>query len=273
MPQPATPSWQLENIDFSRFDADKARADEDLLCLICASSFIESGSDLYTRNLVTHYQGDEEVQSWLREHWEPEELQHGRALATYMCHAWPGFDWDRAFADFMDEYRTVCTTEQLESRRGLEMAARCVVETGTASLYRAIHELTQEPVLKELTGNIKRDEVGHYSHFYRYFLTYEDREHNGRWRVLGALLRRLREIRNEDGDIALRHVFAWRHPEYNADPQTFRQACERIYALVRRNLPAEMAVKMLLKPLRLPPRLHHGLQTPLTRLSERLALR
>ena len=269
----ATPlPWKLEDIDFSRLDADKARADEDLVCLICASSFIESGSDLYTRNLVEHYRGDADVQAWLGQQWEQEELQHGRALATYVRHAWPGFDWDRAFADFFAEYRTVCTCEELEQRRGLEMAARCVVETGTASLYRAIHSLTEEPVLKQLTEHIKSDEVRHYSHFYKYFREYEAREHNGRWRVLGALVRRVREIRNEDGDIALRHVFAWRHPEYNRDRQSYKEASERIYTLIRRNLPAEMTVKMLLKPLNLPPRINNGLQGPLTRLTQRLVL-
>jgi hypothetical protein len=264
--------WTLQDIDFSRLDPDKARADDDLICLICASSFIESGSDLYTRNLIEHYRGDEAVQAWLGAQWEQEELQHGRALATYVRHAWPGFDWDRAFADFFAEYRTVCTTDALEPRRGLEMAARCVVETGTASLYRAIHTLTEEPVLKQLTEHIKSDEVRHYSHFYKYFREYEAREHNGRWRVLGALVRRLREIRNEDGDIALRHVFAHRHPQRNQDPQAFREASSRIYTLIKRNLPAEMTVKMLLKPLNLPPRLNAGLQKPLTSLTNRLIL-
>ncbi|KGI76941.1 ferritin-like domain-containing protein [Oleiagrimonas soli] len=264
--------WKLEDIDFTRFDAEKARADEDLIYLICASSFIESGSDLYTKNLVEHYQGDEAVQTWLRDHWEHEELQHGRALATYVRHAWPDFDWDSAFADFFAEYGAVCTSEELESRRGLELAARCVVETGTASLYRAIHTQTEEPVLKQLTEYIKSDEVRHYSHFYKYFREYEARERNGRWRVMRALYRRLMEIRNEDGDIALRHVFAYRRPEVNDDPAAFKAASERVYGLVRKHLPAEMTVKMLLKPLNLPPRLNASLQTPLTRLTERFVL-
>lgn len=264
--------WKLEDIDFSRFDTALAHADDDLICLICASSFIESGSDLYTRNLVEHYAGDEAVQDWLGKQWEQEELQHGRALATYVRHAWPDFDWDAAFADFFAEYRRVCTCENLEPRRGLELAARCVVETGTASLYRAIHTQTREPVLKQLTAHIKSDEVRHFSHFYRYFRAYEAREHNGRWRILAALYRRLMEIRNEDGDIALRHVFAYRHPERNADQTAFAAASTRIYGLIRRHLPAEMTVKMLLKPLDLPPRINAGLQYPLTRLTRHFVL-
>lgn len=264
--------WTLENIDFASINLERARADDNLICLICASSFIESGSDLYTHNLVEHYAGDDVVQAWLNDHWEQEELQHGRALATYVRHAWPDFDWDAAFRDFIAEYGAVCTSENLEPRRGLELAARCVVETGTASVYRAIHGLTDEPVLKQLTHHIRNDEVRHYKHFYQYFREYESRERNGRRRVLGALWRRLMEIRNEDGDIALRHVFAHRHPEYNRSKASFQEAARHVNDIVRLNLPTEMTVKMLLRPLNLPPRLNDTLHRPLTRLTERFVL-
>nr|WP_206064371.1 ferritin-like domain-containing protein [Oleiagrimonas sp. C23AA] len=264
--------WTLESIDFASIDPELARANDDLVCLICASSFIESGSDLYAANLVAHYEGDEDVQGWLRDQWEHEELQHGRALATYVRHAWPDFDWDAAFKDFFAEYGAVCTAENLEDRRGLELAARCVVETGTASLYRAIHGLTTEPVLKQLTAHIKNDEVRHYKYFYKYFREYEAREKNGRRRVFGALWRRLMEIRDEDGDIAIKHVFAYRHPEYNQSKASFRQAANRVNDIVRRNLPTEMTVKMLLKPLDLSPRVNNFIQKPLTRITERFVL-
>src|SRR5260363_135648 len=119
--------WRIEEIDFDRIDLRRATANEDLLLLVCAASFTESGSDLYTRNLVDYFNDDPEVSRWLAAHWECEELQHGRAL---------------------------------------EMAARCVVETGTATLYRAIHAWADEPVLKEITDHIRSDEVRHYKYFY-----------------------------------------------------------------------------------------------------------
>jgi hypothetical protein len=256
--------WTMDSIDYSGIVMERIRPDDDLVCLLCASAFIESGSDMYTRNLVEHFAGDTEVETWLREHWEPEELQHGRALAAYVQRVWPDFDFDAAFRSFIDEYATVCKAELLEPSRGLEMAARCVVETGTAALYRAIHESTGEPVLKALTHNIKRDEVRHYSYFYHYFQKYQATRHHGRFAVMRTLWSRLREIGNEDGDIALRHVFRFRHPEYLADKATFRQASDRIYAFLRDNLPTDMAVKMILKPLALPPRVHSGVRVPLT---------
>ena len=63
------------------------------------------------------------------------------------------------------------------------------------------------------------------------------------------------EIKNEDSEIALRHVFAIRYPERANDPAYNRELAARVNALVRRNLSAHMCVKMLLKPLDLPARI------------------
>ena len=65
----ATLPWTLETLDLSRIDTAKVRDNEDLFLLLCSSSFVESGSDLYTHNLVDHFAGDDELQGWLRDHW------------------------------------------------------------------------------------------------------------------------------------------------------------------------------------------------------------
>lgn len=136
--------------------------------MACAS-FVESGSDLYTQNLVDFFRGDDEVTAWLTHQWEAEELQHGRALRAYVSHVWPEFDWEGAYRSFLEEYATYCKVELLAPTRGLELAARCVIETGTASYYRALARSTTEPVLRDLASRIAADEVSHYKHFYRFF--------------------------------------------------------------------------------------------------------
>lgn len=264
--------WTLDHVGFDRIEAARVRDDEDLFFLLAGASFVESGSDLYTRNLVEHFDGDAELQDWLAGHWEQEELQHGRALATYVRHVWPEFDWDRGFRSFWKEYGAVCTSAQLEESRGLELAARCVVETGTASLYRALNAIAGEPVLRRLTDCIRKDEVRHYGYFYQHFARYRARDGIGRWRVFRAVLRRVLEIRDEDSDIALRHVFAVRHPQRAGDAPECRRVTARARDRLRRNLPADMTVRMLLKPLDLPPRALRTLEAPLARLTERLFL-
>jgi len=269
---PASLPWTLESIDLGRIDAARVRQNEDLFLLLCSSSFVESGSDLYTHNLVDHFAGDDVLQGWLRDHWEHEEMQHGRALAAYVRHVWPEFDWETGFRNFFAAYGAVCTSDELEESRGLELAARCVVETGTASLYRALNDFTDEPVLRQLTHYIKSDEVRHYKNFYQHFRIYRDREKLSRYRVFRALLKRVREIKNEDSDIALRHVFNVRYPDKAEDDAAFRRITSRAEGLLKRHLPAGMTVKMLLKPLDLPPRVSTMIEWPLTRITEKLFL-
>jgi ferritin len=268
----ATLPWTLEKLDLSRIDVEKVRHNEDLFMLLCSSSFVESGSDLYTHNLVDHFAGDDELQAWLRDHWEHEEMQHGRALAAYVRHVWPEFDWETGFRNFFAHYGSVCTADELEPNRGLELAARCVVETGTASLYRALNEVTDEPVLRELTNYIKSDEVRHYKHFYQHFRIYRARDKIGRLSTLRTLMKRLNEIKNEDSDIALRHVFNTRYPEKAHDDAEFRRVTGKAENLLKRHLPAEMTVKMLLRPLDLPAKINTMLEWPLTRITEKLFL-
>jgi len=101
-PMPALP-WRLEDIDLASIQHDKVRDDEMLFYLLVSSSFIETASDLYTRNLTEYYAGDDDLLDWLGRHWEHEELQHGRALRTYVQAVWPEFDWDAANRAFFQD--------------------------------------------------------------------------------------------------------------------------------------------------------------------------
>jgi len=265
--------WRMEDIDFTRVDCQRAAANEDLLLLLCAASFIESGSDLYTSNLSQFFHDDPEVAAWLKRDWEPEELQHGRTLKAYVAWIWPEFNWDRAFGHFLEEYSKTCSYEDFEKTYALEMVARCVVEMGTSSLYRAIHACSDEPVLKEITENIRTDEVRHYKYFLRCFKQYNQTEKNGRFTVFGALMRRLMEIRNEDSEIAMRYVVAERYPEHASDAAYIRERLSRVNALIKRNLSAETCVKMLLRPLDLPVKFQPCVQYPLVKFTQHMFFR
>jgi hypothetical protein len=263
--------WSLDDIPLHCLDATRVRSSEELFLLLAGASFVETASDLYTRNLVEQFRGDAEVSSWLTGQWEPQELQHGRALRAYVNRAWPEFDWQHEFAAFLAEHSQNCTTEELEASPGLEMAARCVVEMGTSTYYAAIRSISDEPVLGRLVGAIRRDEVSHYKHFHRYFHKYNAEERNSRALVFGALARRLRVILRSDVERGSWYPYRALHPRAVRDGREFRQAIARTTTLVRRHYPASMAVKMLLKPLALPPalnRLSHGT----VKLAQRLIL-
>lgn len=262
--------WRLEDIDFSAIDRARIADNEPLFYLLASASFVESGSDLYTRNLVDHYADQPGVATWLRDHWEREELQHGRAFAAYVRAAWPDFPWQTAFDSFIAEYGALCTQEALEPNRTLELAARCVVETGTTSYYQTLRGLSDEPVLQALLGHIRADEVSHYKHFLAYFKQLRETQPVPRWRVARVLVRRLQEIRDSDSDVALRQVWGHRGALFPRGAASFEALNARLLTLVSSQLPAQQAVRMLLKPLTLPHWLEARLESPLAALARRV---
>lgn len=246
------PRWTLDNLPLDRIDTARVRDDRILFYILTAASFVEISSDIYTGNLLRHYAGDAEVETWLARGWEPEEIRHGRVLKAYVTRAWPDFDWDGSYRRFIADYGSACTVEELESSRALEMAARCIVEMGTTTYYQAIHDYAAEPVARQMAALIRNDEIGHYKHFYRYFRRYRDSEGTGRLRVAGALWRRILEIRDGDADTAIWHIFQTEHPGASRQGQAFRHCFGEVAAVIRRHYPASMALKMALRPLALP---------------------
>lgn len=246
--------WTLDDIPWQNIQRDAVAHAEELFYLVTTASFIEITTDLYTQNLVTYFSDDEEVTTWLAGHWEHEELQHGQSLKRYVQTAWPEFDWEKAYQSFFEEYSECCKLDLLEPTRSMEMAARCVVEMGTASYYTTLSRLSPDPVLSELTYHIREDEVRHYKYFYYYFLRYREREGASRARVLRALWHRLKMIDGEDGLIAMKHVFMACHPGETFDRRVYRGLQKRCRHAAGQYFPHEMSIKMLIKPLDLGPR-------------------
>jgi hypothetical protein len=245
--------WTLDGIPWHKLRREYVADSEELFYLVTSASFVETASDLYARNLVQHFADDHEVSSWLECFWEPEELQHGRALREYVRHAWPDFDWETQYARFFEDNSAVCKPEFLLPERSLELASRCVVEMGTASYYTSLHQASAEPVLMELTRHIFEDEVGHYKYFYKYFRHYRATESPSRAQVLGALWRRLKLIEQEDGYIVLKHIHCTRHPDQIYGKAIYKDAMARCRKLAAKHFPYQMSAKMFLKPLEMAP--------------------
>jgi hypothetical protein len=255
--------WTLDDVPWASVDTARARKREDLFYMVTAASFVESGADLYTTNLLVLFEDDREVGDWLRQRWQTEELGHGRVLREYVRHVWPEFDWDRAYAAFLADYGPQCTLEDLEASRSRELAARCVVETGTSTFYRALAAQADEAVLAGIASRISAQEVDHYKHFYAYFRAYGAREAPGRLEVATTLARRALEARHSDAECALRHAFAVREGRA-IDPRRFQDLTTRLGRGLRQGYPVDMAARMLVKPLGLPSWLAHAVRGPLS---------
>ncbi|MGH8278746.1 MAG: ferritin-like domain-containing protein [Gammaproteobacteria bacterium] len=246
--------WRLEDISWQDVNPNRMADRETLFYLVSSASFIETATDTYAHNLIQYYAGDSEATAWLEDHWQHEELQHGRALRHYVQTAWPGFDWDTVYAAFFAEFSRNCTLEALEPSRCLEMVSRCIVEMGTSSFYTTLGAMSPDPVLRHLTQLIRQDEVHHYKYFYRYFRRYRAQEGVGRWRIFKAIVHRLRMIDGEDSSIAFKHVFHVRHPDAPYSEHVYRAFQKRARHQMGSRFPHDMSVKMTLKPLDLNPR-------------------
>ena len=248
--------WTLDTIDWQALRRDAVVDNEPIFYLITAASFVETSTDLYTRNLIDYFAADDEITQWLQQHWLPEELQHGRALRRYVELAWPDFDWERVYARFQPEFTEQCREDGVEPSRSREMASRCIVEMGTASYYRTLSRMTDCPVLTSIGKYISEDEVRHYKHFYRYLRKYQPRERQRRGGIGLACWNRLRMIDGADSRIAMRHIYTERHPGRVFDEQIYRNLRRGSRDLIRPHFPHRMCVQMLLKPLNLGPRAH-----------------
>jgi hypothetical protein len=266
-----TASWAIDDIPYHTLASRRIDHDEQLFQLVTSASFIEITTSFYAQNLAQYFRGDSEIVGWLEQVWENEELQHGKALKRYVQTAWPDFDWDAAYQDFLAEYAPLCTVDRFAATKALEMAARCVVETGTATFYRALSACCQEPVLQCLAAKIADDEIRHYKHFYRYFLRYRSQEQTSRMAVLQTLWNRSVDVDREDALCAFKAVFRARHPAARFHIGDYESWRDGVMQLLRPHFPRTMAIKMLFKPLRLPAIFERAV-LPVVALATRLVL-
>jgi hypothetical protein len=239
----------VQQIHYDQIYKEELQANPVLFYVVTASSFLESTVILYTNNLIEFFKGDKEVTDWLKELWEPEELTHGVATRKYIEHAWPEYDWQKAYDRFYSEYSTYCKVELLRPTRALEMLSRCVTETGSSSMYRAISNFTEEPILKDLMDRMSKDEVKHYSHFYNVLISYDRSEKNSILRKAYYIANRYKVVSHEDLGTALKHVNSgWEKP--GPFPlQNQEQILNTLRSLTKEFFPYQMARNMVARTL------------------------
>ena len=245
-------AWDYtRDIDYDSINKEKVKENHFLFYLLTIASFIEITSETYADNLSEYYEDNQEALNWLNETWKAEEVQHGKALRAYVQHVWGDFPWQKAYDRFLQLYLPLCNTDSFQSTRGLEMVARMIVETGTSTMYRAFEAYAKsfdEPVLANLTYNIYRDEVNHYSYFDKYFKYYNESESLGRKEILGVIVQRLKDASSEDIEMGFQSIYETEHNGFysHAAYDGFKK---ELNILAKEHYPYNMAIKMSMSPL------------------------
>jgi hypothetical protein len=242
-----------QDIEYDSIDKDRVKDNKILFYMLSVASFIEITSETYANNLKEFYDDNDEITSWLKDDWEKEEVQHGKSLKRYVLTIWSEFDWEKAYKRFLELYLPLCSEESLQKSKGLEMVARMIVETGTSTFYRAIEKYASklnEPVLQKLAHFIYKDEVRHYSYFDKYYNFYNQKEKLPRAQVLKVISKRLKDVNSEDVEMAFRAVYETLN-NGSFDNKEYDLFLKNINKMASENYPYNMAIKMMIHPLRI----------------------
>ena len=244
--------------------------DKILFLVLVSSSFLEMTIPVHTKNLTTYYASNAEVVEWVRHQWNKGEVEHGKALKRYATSVWKSFDWEAAYNRFYAEYQHCCTVGRMQPTKALEMLARCVTESGSATFYKWLSLSTSEPILASLMKRMWHDEVRHYKYFLRFFRYYALEERLGKIEIFTTMVRRSVQFKSEDAYIAFKYAWEAWHGEGSFKPRHYRHFMQEIRDRSRRLYPYEMLLRMLLQPLGLHGRLATLLARPLRLLAQRM---
>ncbi|MBF0269121.1 MAG: acyl-ACP desaturase [Alphaproteobacteria bacterium] len=241
--------WNMDtDIPWDRFD--RSLVDDDTVKVIKAAALTEYNAPHYTVYLRNIFHADSKFQA-ISYQWADEEVQHGLALGRWSELADPGYDFQAAFKKFTSAY--VIPVDKDKSIRGTlqgELLARCLVETGTSSMYSAIADSVDEPVLKLLCRKIAADEFRHYKLFYTYMQQVPASEKASLLGRIQVAVGRLREVDDDELAIAF-------HCANEADQPYDLARCNKAYSSrafsYYRRYHVERAIGMIFKAVGLKP--------------------
>src|SRR3546814_19558312 len=92
----------------------------------------------------------------------------------------------------------VDATESIRGSRAGELVARCMVEVGTSSYYRALGDAATEPALKAICRFIAGDELRHYKLFYDHLKRFLEQDKIGTLTRLRLALGRILDTEDDE---------------------------------------------------------------------------
>ncbi len=214
---------------------------------LAAASLLESTVPLHAERLNVVLAAQPEARLWLEQVWVAQKAELGHRLREYVEATWPEFDWNAAYAEFLQPCRT---RAGIDRRRpvALEALRLCVWETLAAVFYRGLARAADEAGLRALA----REAAVAHAAFFDYFRGVHEhckrRERVGfaaTWRAPRAVCRSARELHVRAAFEAL--------PQNWSGPRTvpelpYGEFVQRLVHLVRRHAGLGRVEQFLFRP-------------------------
>jgi len=187
-----------------------------------------------------------------------------RLCAGYVTRVWPTFDWETTFKAFIADYGKYLRGRRAgtHARAGIGRPLRC----GNRNRHALTAPFTNARASRYCGTSFaasRRTRLATSSTSIAISRSIRAGKSSVATMWRKRLLGRIAEVRRDDAECAFRHVFAGRFPESKNDEQRLRSWSENVYRMVKQHYPYPMAVKMLLTPLDLPPRVKPLVGAPL----------
>jgi hypothetical protein len=164
---------------------------------LATASFLESAAEMHAERLSSVLAAQPEARLWLEQVWVPQRAELGRRLREYVGATWPEFDWNAAYAEFQQSFRTHVRLEHRNPAAALDVVARCVAEVQLAVLYRGLAKSADESLLRSLAREAASAHAMFFDFFRGAFERCKRQERVGfaaTWRTLRAAMRSARDI-------------------------------------------------------------------------------
>jgi hypothetical protein len=163
---------------------------------LAAASFLETAVALHAERLNVVLAAQPEARLWLEQVWVAQRADLGRRLREYVEATWPEFDWNAAYAEFLQPCRA---RTGIDRRRpvALEALRLCVWETLAAVFYRGLARAADEAGLRALAHEAASAHTTFFDYFRGVHEHCKRRERVGfaaTWRTPRAVCRSVREL-------------------------------------------------------------------------------
>ena len=155
--------WQFSSIDFNAIQPELLTPG--IVEAVRGAMLVESHNPVYTMRILEYYRPDHEMTSFTTT-WSYEELKHYLVLRTYLEALPSRFITGKDLPTELDETRAgPWGDREMGFTRVQSFTYAMLQEEITGLAYKRLFEATKEPVLKEISRLIGRDEYRHCQYY------------------------------------------------------------------------------------------------------------